>query len=235
MDTKYNEQSIRCRIQQLIEGDISSITDIIGKEYLKYRKQQDVSERRCVKELYTPTGIQYLIKFFNESYDLSVCIDNSYSNYDSYLVYTYYNNPILNEKTTSIFLQDVTTIFDKYIVIHSLVSPYSNNKNGQRALKAFLNLFHGIPIIIQAGFLFSGDHDYYYDTSSFDYVDNLVKMYEGLGFVNVNDKIGQYEESVIMINMNGCGPEEILNYNNRVFGSAVLSSMNVFNNPQENS
>ena len=55
-----------------------------------------------------------------------------------------------------------------------------------------------VPIILQAGFLHYGD----YEVESPDILERLVAYYESLGFKDVNNKIGNYEEAVTMIYYN---------------------------------
>lgn len=225
METKYNEMSIKDRILNIVDGNLDEISVGLGKAYLEYRKtSSQLSDRQCILELFTPSGVEYLIKFFRDNYKLSLKITGSFVSDGAFIVFTYYDKPVFNKKKDAFFLQDVATVFDQYIVINSIVSPCGNG-NGQKALKSLLEKYYTIPVVLQAGFLLSGDYEYYCDTGSFDYVNKLVQIYERLGFINVNDKIGNYEESYIMINPNGCNGEDSKRFNSVI---TDVQNMNVF-------
>lgn len=225
MEAKYSEQSIKDRIISMVEGNLYDISVNLGKAYLEYRKtSSQLPDRQYILELFTPTGVEHLIKFFRDNYKLSLKITGSFACDGAFIVFTYYSKPIFDKKKDSFFLQDTASVFDKYIVINSIVSPCGNG-NGQKALKSFLEKYYTIPVVLQAGFLLSGDYEYYRDTGSFDYVNKLVQIYERLGFINVNDKIGQYEESYIMINPNGCKEEDSKRFNSII---SDVQNMDVF-------
>lgn len=225
MEAKYNEMSIKDRILNIVDGNLDEISAGLGKAYLEYRKtSSQLSDRQYILELFTPTGVEYLIKFFRDKYKLSLKITGSFICDGAFTVFTYYSKPVFDKKKDAFFLQDTAGVFDEFIVINSIVSPYGNGK-GQKALKSLLDKYYTIPVVLQAGFLLSGDYEYYYATGSFDYVNKLVQVYERLGFINVNNKIGNYEESYIMINPNGCKEEDSERFNSII---SDVQNMDVF-------
>lgn len=57
-----------------------------------------------------------------------------------------------------------------------------------------------VPIMLEAGYLHYGDYEVFSNNlDAHDIVPNLVKYYESLGFKNVNNNVGHYEESVVML------------------------------------
>lgn len=95
------------------------------------------------------------------------------------------------------FVSDFSGICDTFITINTLES--SAPGAGKSLLVKIINTIN-VPIVIEAGFLHYGD----YEIESRDDVDSgilkkLVSYYEDIGFVNINDSIGNYEESVAMM------------------------------------
>lgn len=57
-----------------------------------------------------------------------------------------------------------------------------------------------VPILIQAGFLYYGDYEIEArDNIDSEVLDKLVPYYESIGFKNINDIVGNYEDSVVML------------------------------------
>ena len=57
-----------------------------------------------------------------------------------------------------------------------------------------------VPIILEAGYLHYGDYEVFSNNpDASDIIPDLVKYYESLGFKNVNNNVGHYEESVVML------------------------------------
>ena len=95
------------------------------------------------------------------------------------------------------FVSDFSAIHDTFIVINTLES---SAPNAGKSLLVKITDAINVPIVIEAGFLHYGD----YEVESRDGVDSgilekLVSYYEKLGFVNINDSVGNYEESVAMV------------------------------------
>ncbi len=94
------------------------------------------------------------------------------------------------------FVSDFSCIHDTFIVINTLES---SAPNAGKSLLVKITDAINAPIVIEAGFLHYGD----YEVESRDGVDSgilekLVSYYEKLGFVNINDSVGNYEEAVAM-------------------------------------
>lgn len=94
------------------------------------------------------------------------------------------------------FVSDFSCIHDTFIAINTLES---SAPNAGKSLLVKITDAINAPIVIEAGFLHYGD----YEVESRDGVDSgilekLVCYYEKLGFVNINDSVGNYEEAVVM-------------------------------------
>lgn len=116
---------------------------------------------------------------------------------DAVCTVTVYKNfkPACNEHFP-FFVSDFSCIHDTFIVINTLES---SAPNAGKSLLVKITDAINAPIVIEAGFLHYGD----YEVESRDGVDSgilekLVSYYEKLGFVNINDSVGNYEEAVAM-------------------------------------
>lgn len=67
---------------------------------------------------------------------------------------------------------------------------------GKNLVTDALYVLNDVPVLLQAGFLHYGDYEC---DEGMDRVEKLTKFYELLGFENVNNEIGNYEESVMML------------------------------------
>lgn len=93
-------------------------------------------------------------------------------------------------------VEDFSYYFDTFMLIDNVQSTSPNA--GKALMKEILEHFNDIAILVQAGFLYYGDYEMSYENFD-EFLDKVVKFYEELGFVNVNAKIGAYEESVAML------------------------------------
>ena len=67
---------------------------------------------------------------------------------------------------------------------------------GKELLEDAMYALSDVPVLLQAEFLHYGDYEC---EEGMERIDKLVKFYESLGFENVNNCIGDYEESVMML------------------------------------
>lgn len=67
---------------------------------------------------------------------------------------------------------------------------------GKALVRETLFVLQDVPVLLQAGFLHYGDYEC---ELGMERVEALAKFYESLGFENVNDTIGNYEESIMML------------------------------------
>lgn len=74
---------------------------------------------------------------------------------------------------------------------------------GTKDLQAFLDMFHGVPIVGTAGILDEMYDKLEADGTLFEYLDNLVVFYEKRGWLNVNDLFGCGETHITICNSNG--------------------------------
>ncbi len=93
---------------------------------------------------------------------------------------------------------DACHYLKKFIYIESVLSV--SNKEGLALLLKIKKLSKDIPILINAGYLFYGDYACINESEEcYQRLDKLVKYYERIGFRDVNNFIGRYEESRTMI------------------------------------
>lgn len=107
------------------------------------------------------------------------------------------NGEIGDKNKEPFFISDMFAICNRFIEINGVES---------MAVNASRNLLNwtlkqiDIPVIIQAGYLYYGDYETIDECQeSYDVLDKLVAFYESIGFINVNNYIGCYDESRIMV------------------------------------
>lgn len=99
------------------------------------------------------------------------------------------------------YMKDLLGELSEYVIVDCLES--ISNGSGIKLLRTVVDYFKGTPIVIQAGYLYSGDYNSLeYSQKLIDLPERLADMYSKEGFVNVNDTVGNYEDSIIMINYN---------------------------------
>ena len=107
--------------------------------------------------------------------------------------YNYLRN--LKEKY-GFYIEDMSALYNTFIVLDNFISLKENS--GKKLIQNIQKNVH-CPILLQAGFLKYGDYVLYEESGDFSIVNNLVNYYEKLGFKNVKNQIGCYEESIIML------------------------------------
>jgi hypothetical protein len=171
-------------------------------EYVKYECQSHIVAKRISSQFGKLTA--NLPEFiFSSSFtkDLS-CISkkinvNSENAKLTLQIFHNVKNMELKQKY-GFYVEDLAGEFNDFVILDGLES---FGKNAGKSLVRFVQNKVKRPIAIQAGFLHYGDYVAYEETNDFSKVDNLVGFYEDIGFKNVNSKIGQYDESVIMLHM----------------------------------
>lgn len=100
----------------------------------------------------------------------------------------------LSDGRESFAVTDFRRWSDLFVVIESLESIESGA--GKVLLDTVTSV--GVPTLLNAGFLYYGDYEMEREEMS-DTLERLVNYYESAGFTNVNDIVGNYEESVVML------------------------------------
>lgn len=105
-------------------------------------------------------------------------------------------------------VDDMCLYTDYVIKVSSLVNAnlgMHGAGTGLEHLRKFCKCLTGLPIMAEAGYLFSGDYDKAYDgdKEALALPDKLAEYYAKAGFINVNESIGNYEEKVVIVNPNG--------------------------------
>lgn len=105
-------------------------------------------------------------------------------------------------------MKDLLGKLDEYIVVDGLESISSGA--GIKLLRTVVDYFNGTPIVLQAGFLYSGDYDSLeYSKELYHLPEELAALYSREGFIDVNSSVGGYEDSIIMINYNNAGQDVV--------------------------
>ena len=119
------------------------------------------------------------------------CIASFYSNLSEEYLEECYENKIY----FPFYVQDASGHFDKFVVLDNLYS-FANGA-GLKLLQSAQAL--GLPILIQAGYTFSAEYERAAQENDWFVLDHLIDYYKHAGFEDVNDRIGNYEDSVIML------------------------------------
>lgn len=150
------------------------------------------------------------------STDLSVKLTRTICNQDvtaklTYTIYKHYK-PSDNE-TLPFYVRDCLSYFETFIVINTVCSYVKGE--GELLLERLSNMFPDSITVLEAGCLLACDYDNFQQGFIDDPVEKLICYYKCNGFISVNDKIGNYEESHIMARFNGgsgkIGIQNILN------------------------
>lgn len=97
------------------------------------------------------------------------------------------------------YIIDFSSVCNNFVILDNLISFHPNST---KAAIEHACVF-GLPILIQAGYLLSGEYELQSESKEFfDILDKLTNHYEKLGFINVNEFFG-YEESRILYYPNG--------------------------------
>ena len=95
------------------------------------------------------------------------------------------------------YVYDFTEYCKKFVAIKKIESAA---KDAGAKLINDLTGTVSVPIILEAGYLHYGDYEVFSNNlDAHDIVPDLVKYYESLGFKNVSNHVGHYEESVVML------------------------------------
>lgn len=103
----------------------------------------------------------------------------------------------VDRKSEPFYVQDFVGRCNTFVVLDGL---QSCRRDAGKDLIQRIQTCIKVPILIQAGFLYYGD----YEVEAREMVDSgildsLEKFYKDLNFVNVNERVGQYEDSIIML------------------------------------
>ncbi len=96
---------------------------------------------------------------------------------------------------------DLLEYCKNYVVIDGFES--ISNGSGKALLNKIINTVGDIPIVLQAGYLYIGDYECADKSQQLYYIpEELANMYGKLGFVDINGRIGCYNDSIVMIRCN---------------------------------
>ena len=144
------------------------------------------------------TGLDVLRFMLTQEYTITNPIEVYSDDMDARCKVILVKNPTEEAlKQRPFYMKDLYGVIDEYAVIDGLES--LENGAGMKFLESVLKLFPMMPVIIQAGFLYYGDYESTrYSTELINIPEELAARYEKLGFKNVNNYVGNYEDSIIM-------------------------------------
>lgn len=144
-------------------------------------------------------GMQLLRLLLKTDYTITRPLTIYATSYGAKCKVTLVKNPMLSDlKNYPFFMSDVFGTVDNYAVIDSLESVREGA--GRTLLETVLSVLGDMPVVIQAGYLYSGDYDSIAYSDELKYVpEELAQIYKSFGFVDINYYFGNYEDSIIMM------------------------------------
>lgn len=107
------------------------------------------------------------------------------------------NPELVDLEGKSFFMKDLCGLINEYAIIDGLES--MDEGHGIRLLNDVVSTLGDMPIFIQAGYLYIGDYNSLdYSKELFNLPEELAAMYQKFGFKNVNEFVGNYEDSIMM-------------------------------------
>lgn len=170
----------------------------IGEEFCLFVK--DKNTRRVLKKLHFDLLGMEILFFALERSDIKntklFLIRRDKAQFKARIV----NGEIGDIRNEPFFIQDMFQICNHFIEIDCVESMSINASRNQ--LNWILKQIE-IPVIIQAGYLYYGDYATIDECKeSYELLDKVVNFYKSIGFIDVNNYIGCYDESRIMIKAN---------------------------------
>ncbi len=185
--------------------DLLNIQDAFNKSEIPVYNLERVvaclSTRFDIKELHKLIAVRaidvQIAKIYLEMSE-SILISKLQFRHNSALIrFTVFNNYAEDCKRCFPFWEeDIFRSYDRGIIIDSIVAV--ERGDGLVALQNFVKEFN-CEIFLEAGYLFRGDYDRYYDgdENMRNLPEKLAGIYSKAGFTNVNDQFG-CEESIVM-------------------------------------
>lgn len=124
----------------------------------------------------------------------------------------YFDKHRLPKDNLPFYVTDMLGFSDRFIVVDGLESFVKGS--GAKLLDMTVQRFDPLPVLIQAGYLYYGQYEYIdKDSDCYALVDKLVELYKEHGFVDVNERIGNYEDSTVMLHADAYQISQILSGN----------------------
>lgn len=111
---------------------------------------------------------------------------------------SYYNTHGLPKGALPAYIEDARRYFDRYVIMEAVES--LEKGAGSDLIKQVIAAAGNIPIVTRVGYLYHGQFmSVNTDVECAELLRKLISYFESLGFVNVNQTLGGYIDSVIMI------------------------------------
>lgn len=223
----YNLESLvmaaKCQFERL------GLDTFDVSHYIEYLKEQAPTKtREMALHLYTDNGsIMLAIFIMSALQDEQFRLKLSYSDKNCTIYYTVCTGRP-DTKKDPLYVVDMFEYSNAFIVIDSIVRDplYGTIPNaGAEVLDELCIKFTDFPILVQVGYLLSGDYNRANDEQDSIVIDKLVKFYSKCKFTDVNEQIGNYTDSVIMLRDN----KAKLGIDSNSQNSKATSSITAFN------
>lgn len=246
MENKYYYRNIGSALACRIACDSRIDLESIGKEFIELNFNPDVIEdqlslfpREITYGLYNKQIVNWFfnseyINDFTAMYGLSIITDNVRLNYSLYrncdrAMYSRDGRlmPFANHSLSISNLPSFCRYFKQFIHIDSFVS--INPGIGKSDLQCIIgHEFKGHNICLTAGFLYSGDLDYWLYAEDSNQLMDLVDYYMSFGFKNINSWCEGNDTSVAMMLLNDHSTILRGSDGSKAFWNRQLSDMNIF-------
>lgn len=161
-----------------------------------------ISPREMAKRLLSPLGLECYLELFKW------CSKTDLQNVRSRVIpitkglasctIQLYHNFNKQVRDMPRYVSDATAYFDTLVVVDNVVS--FEPDGGRKLISCIQGM--GLPILVQAGFLFLGDYNEASESGNRCVLNSLVKKYESYGFQKASTRFNDfadYCESVILI------------------------------------
>lgn len=176
----------------------------LAHKFCSYEGVTDQSEiHKMLKRLLIGNDDTLMIELVNfilqyEMYDTIVSKPIRITNWNAALTLTVFKNAkLLSHDKHPFYIKDFCYFCNTFVALDDVESV--GYGEGKKLMSSVLSKIE-VPMLGQAGFLHYGDYEIEArDVIDSGVIDKLVAYYESLGFKNVNDHIGSYEDSVVML------------------------------------
>lgn len=207
---KYSYISIGQKINELtcnnLINDNNDLYRKLGKDYVHYCKKchKNLNSNLISNILISKLSCKnlmlfnFLQKYKNSTFvSQSIFVNNKYAQCSLKLFHNVNINYLNDSKEDyEIYIKEITNKYNTFVVLDNFVS--LKKGFGKKLIKKIQKQIN-CPIILQAGYLKYGDYAYAQQNKDFSCIKSLAKYYKKLGFKNINDNIGDYNESIVMI------------------------------------
>ena len=185
----------------LMDSSKSNIVELekIGEEFTKYCNSRN--PRKLYKDMRFGEYV-WPILMFARWQGLSTRKLWVRTNDVQYSLQWYQNGKLNSDTMIPMCILEMLGIVDGFVVLDDFES--RSPGAGKAAMEKLLDERSTETILLQAGYLYHGDFERSQMLENTEVLDNLVRFYLDLGFIIINDVVGGYTNSTVMLHAAEC-------------------------------